>query len=185
MCEARQRTTWGFDIAPAETALASREARRSTGDEFILRRQLEDLDACEVVLIDCPPSLGLLTLNALVAASRLVIVTEPTFLALQGIDELLETHELVRRHYNLGLELTGVIVNRVERTVEHRASVREIVRCFGDGLVWRPHVPKRTVLQDAARVGVPVDRLAGRAAAELRDAFGALASRIEAACAGA
>lgn len=152
--DARRGTTWGFDVAPAETALASREVRRSTGDEFLLRRQLEELDACGVVLIDCPPSLGLLTLNALVAASRLVIVTEPTFLALQGIDELLETQRLVRRHYNPDLELAGVIVNRAERTVEHRASVREIVRCFGDGLVWRPHVPKRTVLQDAAREGV-------------------------------
>lgn len=178
-------TSWGFDVAPAETALGSREARRSTGDEFILRRQLERFDAYDVVLIDCPPSLGVLTLNALVAASRLVVVTEPTFLALQGIDDLLQTHELVRLHYNPGLELAGVIVNRVERTVEHRASVREIVRCFGDGLLWRPHVPKRTLLQDAAREGVPVDRLADRAAVELRDAFDALASRIEAARAAA
>jgi chromosome partitioning protein len=171
---------WAFDLAPAETALASREARRTTGDEFILREQLPELAGYDVVLVDCPPSLGLLTLNALVAASRLVIVTEPTFLALQGIGELLETGELVRRHYNADCELAGVIVNRVERTLEHRASIRELVRYFGDGLVWRPHVPKRTVVQDAAREGVAVDRLSGRAAAELRDAFSALAGRLEA-----
>jgi chromosome partitioning protein len=103
-------TGWGFDLAPAETALASRESRRVTADEFILRRQLADVVGYDVALVDCPPSLGLLTLNALTAASRLVVVTEASFLALQGSDELLETHELVCAHYNGELELAGVIV---------------------------------------------------------------------------
>ena len=91
-------------------------------------------EACagyDVALVDCPPSLGVLTLNALTAASHLVIVTEPSFLALQGIDELLETRELVRAHYNHALALAGVVVNRVERTVEHRLATgrdRELLR---------------------------------------------------------
>jgi chromosome partitioning protein len=90
------RSDWGFDLAPAETALASRESRRATADEFILRRQLARLVAYDIVLVDCPPSLGLLTLNALAAVSRLVVVTEASFLALQGTDELLETFDYVR-----------------------------------------------------------------------------------------
>jgi len=98
-------------MAPAETALASQETRRTTGDEFILHGQLEELVGYEMVLIDCPPSLRLLTLNPLVT-SRLVIVTEPTFVALQGIGELPQTRQLVRWHYNSGLELASVIVNR-------------------------------------------------------------------------
>jgi chromosome partitioning protein len=128
-------TERGFDLAPSETVLASREARRATADEFILRRQLDGMNTYDVVLVDCPPSLGVLTLNALTAASKLVVVTEPSFLALQGIDELLETHDLVRRHYNPRLQLAGVIVNRLERTVEHRGSVAEIVRFCGAELV--------------------------------------------------
>ena len=100
------------------------------------------------MLVDCPPSLGVLTLNALAAASHLVVVTEPSFLALQGIDELLETRDLVRAHYNARLALAGVIVNRVERTVEHRAGLAEIASYFGPDLVWSPQLPKRTVLQD-------------------------------------
>src|SRR4051794_40273130 len=104
---ATRSTDWGFDVAPSETALASRESRRATADEFVLRRQLEGVAGYDVVLIDCPPSLGVLTLNALAAASRLVVVTEPSFLALQGIGELLETQELVRAHYNEGLALGG------------------------------------------------------------------------------
>lgn len=63
------------------------------------------------MLIDCPPSLGRLTIDALTAASQLIVVTEPSFLALQGIKELLDTYDLVREHYNQRLELAGVIVN--------------------------------------------------------------------------
>jgi chromosome partitioning protein len=144
-----------------------------------LRRQLIAVDGYDVVLVDCPPSLGVLTLNALAAASRLVVVTEASYLALQGTDELLETHALVRTHYNPGLELVGVIVNRVERTLEHRHSVVEIERYFGAGLVWSPLLPKRTVLQDASRRGVPVSRLTRRVAGEVAARFAKLARRIE------
>lgn len=173
------RADWGFDLAPAETALASRESRRVTAEEFILRRQLADVVGYDVALVDCPPSLGLLTLNALTAASHLVVVTEASFLALQGTDELLETLELVRAHYNRQLELAGVIVNRIERTIEHRDSVVEIERYFGADLVWRPLLPKRTALQDATRRGVPVGELTRRSARELAGAFATLARRME------
>jgi cellulose biosynthesis protein BcsQ len=106
-------------------------------------------------------------------------VTEPSFLALQGINELLETRDLVGAHYNSGLAIAGVIVNRVERTVEHRAGLPEIVAYFGTDLVWSPHLPKRTVLQDGARRGVPVAGLGGRAAHEVGRGFAELADRIE------
>jgi chromosome partitioning protein len=176
--EAIARTEWGFDAAPAETALASRESRRSTADEFVLRNQLDGVTGYDVVLVDCPPSLGVLTLNALAAASHLVVVTEPSYLALQGIDELLETRDLVRAHYNNRLALAGVIVNRVERTVEHRAGLVEIASYFGPELVWSPHLPKRTVLQEGARRGVPMADLGSRAARELGAGFAELANRV-------
>jgi chromosome partitioning protein len=171
-------TAWGFDAIPAETALASRESRRSTADEFVLRRQLEQVSGYDLVLVDCPPSLGVLTLNALTAATHLVVVTEPSFLSLQGIDELLETRDLVHAHYNGRLALAGVIVNRVERTVEHRAGLAEIESYFGRDLVWSPYLPKRTVLQEGARRGVPVDALPTYAARELARGFAELAERI-------
>jgi chromosome partitioning protein len=154
-------------------------SRRATADEFVLKRQLEGVAGYDVILIDCPPSLGVLTLNALAAASRLVVVTEPSFLALQGIGKLLETQELVRAHYNGDLAFAGVVVNRVERTVEHRAGLDEIVSYFGPDVVWSPLLPKRTVVQDAARRGRPLFELGGAAARELSAAFGGLADRIE------
>ncbi|UUY05104.1 AAA family ATPase [Svornostia abyssi] len=173
-------TTWGFRLAPAETALASREARRSTADEFLLREQLRRLDGFDVVLIDCPPSLGVLTLNALAATTRTVVVTEPAFLALQGIEELLRTHELVVAHYNLELKLAGVIVNRVERTVEHRAGLAELTTFFGAELLWSPWIAKRTVLQEGTRRGVALEDLRSRAAGDVAAVFELLADRIEA-----
>jgi cellulose biosynthesis protein BcsQ len=77
------------------------------------------------------------------------VVTEPSFLALQGTKELLDTYDLVRVHYNEGLDLAGVIVNRWERTLEHRRSVADIKRYFGEGFAWQPYLPKRTALQEA------------------------------------
>ena len=97
---------------------------------------------------------------------------------LQGIQELLDTYELVRAHYNASLALAGVIVNRWERTVEHRSSTAEIERYFGPDLPWQPYVPKRTALQDSARQGIPVHRLPGTVARELADAFEQLAARM-------
>ena len=185
LSDAIAATEWDFDLAPSETALASRESRRSTADEFVLKRQLGTCDGYDVVLVDCPPSLGVLTLNALAAASHLVVVTEPSFLALQGIEELLETHDLVREHYNPDLALTGVVVNRVERTVEHRAGLAEIALYFGPDLVWSPVLPKRTVLQDAARRGRPMSDFRGQAARELVAGFRELADRIGAVRVGA
>lgn len=171
-------TDWGFDLAPSETALASRESRRSTADEFVLRRQLATCGGYDVVLVDCPPSLGVLTLNALAAASHLVVVTEPSFLALQGIEELLQTRDLVCAHYNPELVLAGVVVNRVERKVEHRAGLAEIASFFGPDVVWSPPLPKRTALQDAVRPGRPLRDLRSGAAKELSAEFRALAGRI-------
>ncbi len=82
-----------------------------------------------------------------------MVVAELSFLAVQGIDELLETRDLVRTHYNSRLALAGVIVNGIERTVEHRVGLREIESYFCRGLVWAPGLPKRTVLQNGATRG--------------------------------
>lgn len=178
LADAIETTAWGFDLAASETALASRESRRSTTDEFVLKRQLAGTGGYDVVLVDCPPSLGVLTLNALAAASYLVIVTEPSFLALQGMHELLETYRLVRAHYNPGLELAGVIVNRVERTVEHRVGLAAIASQFGPELIWSPTLPKRTVLQEAARLGVPLAASRSAAAQQVAANFRELADLI-------
>ncbi len=115
-----------LNLAEAELALGGR-----LGRELTLRRALAKLpgDAYELVLIDCPPSLGLLTVNALVAADYALLTAEAQYFALQGVQQALEVIELARDTLNPELELLGVLLNLADmRTVHSRealASLRE------------------------------------------------------------
>ena len=95
-----------IDLAGAETELAS-----VTGREVLLREAVDKVaDAYDYMLIDCPPSLGVLTINALAASNEVLIPLQAHFFALQGLGKLLDTVTLVRRRINPGLEVAGVIL---------------------------------------------------------------------------
>jgi chromosome partitioning protein len=174
-------TRWGLDLVPAERALRSADAELRTGDDAVLPRELETVGDYDLVLVDCPPNLGALTIDALTAVSRALVVTEPTYLALHAMEELLDTLRRVAEKQNPALELAGVVLNRVETTAEHKRSVAEVEDTFGVQ-VWEPHVPKRAVLQDAMRQGVPAQDLQSHThyAAEITEIFDLLADRLEA-----
>ena len=131
------------DVIPANLNLAETELSLGgrMGRELTLRRALAKLpdDAYELVLIDCPPSLGLLTVNALVAADYALITAEAQYFALQGVEQALEVIELARDTLNPELELLGVLLNLADmRTVHSRealASLREQLgeRVLADG----------------------------------------------------
>jgi chromosome partitioning protein len=179
--EALRPTAWGFDLVPADRMLRATDNSIGVGDEGALMRHLGKVRDYDLVLIDCPPSLGALTINALTAASRALVVTEPTFLALHAMDDLLATLRIVAVEQNPSLELAGLVLNRVETTAEHKRSVAELEKAFGAQL-WEPHVPKRAILQDAMRRGVPPQDLQSHShyAAEMTEIFDALAARMEA-----
>ena len=102
-----------LSVAPSQIDLAAAEIELVTtvGREQILRDRLDDETiACDFCLIDCPPSLGLLTLNALAAADEVIIPLQPHFLALQGLGRLLETVSLVQRRINPALRVSGVVI---------------------------------------------------------------------------
>ncbi|MHC4295274.1 MAG: ParA family protein [Planctomycetota bacterium] len=107
-----------IDLAAAEVELVS-----TPGREQILRESLSDNLHCELVMIDCPPSLGLLTLNALAAADEVLIPLQPHFLALQGLGKLLETVSLVQRRINPKLRVAGIIFCMYETTTRLAAEV--------------------------------------------------------------
>jgi chromosome partitioning protein len=104
------------------------------GRELALRRALADLPGeYEVVLIDCPPSLGLLTVNALVAADRALITAEAQYFALQGVEQAMEVVELARDSLNPGLSLLGVLLNLADmRTVHSREALVSLKERFGE-----------------------------------------------------
>jgi chromosome partitioning protein len=178
--KAVRQTDWGVDLAPADRWLRWADSGIAPDHAAVLPRQLDMVSDYDLLLIDCPPSLGALTINALAAASGALVVTEPTFLALHAMEELLDTLHDVAEAQNPSLKLAGVVLNRVETTAEHRNSVAEVEGTFGSTL-WEPHIPKRAILQDAMRLGVPPQDLESHShyATEIAEIFDALAGRIE------
>jgi len=104
------------------------------GRELTLRRALNALpDEYDLVLIDCPPSLGLLTINALVAADWALITAEAQYFALQGVEQAMEVVELARESLNPKLTLLGVLLNLADmRTVHSREALASLKERFGD-----------------------------------------------------
>jgi chromosome partitioning protein len=124
------------DIIPANLSLAEAELMLGgkMGRELTLRRALAALpDDYEVILIDCPPSLGLLTINALVAADWALITAEAQYFALQGVEQAMEVVELARDSLNPKLTLLGVLLNLADmRTVHSREALASLKERFGE-----------------------------------------------------
>lgn len=124
------------DIVPANLSLAEAELMLGgkMGRELTLRRALAKVeDDYDVVLIDCPPSLGLLTINALVAADGALITAEAQYFALQGVEQAMEVVELARESLNPQLELLGVVLNLADmRTVHSREALASLKERFDE-----------------------------------------------------
>jgi chromosome partitioning protein len=123
-------------IIPANLSLAEAELMLGgkMGRELTLRRALTRAgEEYEVILIDCPPSLGLLTVNALVAADHALITAEAQYFALQGVEQAMEVVELARDSLNPGLTLLGVLLNLADmRTVHSREALASLKERFGE-----------------------------------------------------
>ncbi len=124
------------DIIPANLSLAEAELMLGgkMGRELTLRRALADVRAeYELILIDCPPALGLLTVNALVAADRALITAEAQYFALQGVEQAMQVLELARDSLNPELSLLGVLLNLADlRTVHSREALASLQERFGE-----------------------------------------------------
>jgi len=124
------------DVIPANLTLAEAELMLGgkMGRELTLRRALAKLpDDYDVILVDCPPSLGLLTVNALVAAARALLTAEAHYFALQGVEQAMEVVELARDGLNPQLSLIGVLLNRADmRTIHSREALQSLRERFGE-----------------------------------------------------
>ena len=124
------------DIIPANLGLAEAELVLSgkMGRELTLKRALAKVaDRYEIILLDCPPSLGLLTVNALVAADQALISAEAQYFALQGVEQALEVIELARDGLNPDLQWLGVVLNIADmRTVHSREAFASLREQYGD-----------------------------------------------------
>ncbi len=126
-------------IIPANLGLAESELAMSgkMGRELTLRRALREIeDGYDVVLIDCPPALGLLTVNALVAADYALLSSEAQYFAMQGVEQALEVIELARENLNPDLEWLGVVLNIADMRTRHSREAFDSLReHFGEKLI--------------------------------------------------
>ena len=140
------------DLAGAEIELVSLTRR-----EFRLRDSLAGaLPPGAIVLIDCPPSLGLLTLNALVAADAVLVPLQCEFFALEGISQLMRTIERVRRGFNPSLALQGIVLTMFDKRNNLSDLVAADVRGFFGNAVYETVIPRNVRISEAPSHGKPV-----------------------------
>ena len=154
-----QTTVKGLDIIPASVDLAGAEIElvRLEGREKRLKKALDKIrDRYDYIFIDCPPSLGLLTINALTAVDSVLIPIQCEFYALEGVSQLVSTIELVRKSLNPHLRIQGVILSMFDgRTNLSIQVVQEVKRYFGDKL-YATVIPRNVRLAEAPSYGVPI-----------------------------
>jgi len=147
------------DVLPANLGLAESELilAGKMGREMTLRRALrEPSKRYELILIDCPPSLGLLTVNALVAADYAVISSEAEYFSLQGVEQALEVVELAKDSLNPDLEWLGVVLNIADlRTVHAREALVSLKKSFGDRVFEAP-IRRSVAYAESAERGVSI-----------------------------
>ena len=176
-----------LDLAPSSPALAGAtvELVNMSQREYRLRQALAELTPNEgkgtdkqydYVLLDCPPSLGLLTVNALTATDGVVIPVQCEYLALEGLSQLSRAIDLVRRALNPTLQLRGLVMTMFDpRTTLSRQVVEEVQRHF-PGKVFDAIIPRSVRLSEAPSYGEPIISYAPRSAGAL--AYAALAREL-------
>jgi chromosome partitioning protein len=169
----------GLDVVPSTIALAGAELELAPleGRERRLARQLSDITAnYDFLLVDCPPALGLLTINALTAADAVLIPLQCEYYALEGLTQLLATLDLVRDHLNPGLEIAGIVLTMYDARTNLSADVAAEARRHLDGLVFDTVVPRSVRLSEAPSHGVPIQRYSPDSPGAL--AYAALAAEL-------
>jgi chromosome partitioning protein len=165
----------GVDVLPSDFTLQRFDQTRLD----LLRERLHGWAAHDVVLIDCPPTLGLLTHNALVAADLVMVVTEASFPALRGVDSFLDTFDGVRTRHNPELRFGGVILNALDRSREQRLRLRELREAIEADAIWEPVIPRRAVIAESLGAGRTLyDPESGRPGAEVAVLFEQLADKL-------
>lgn len=149
----------GLDILPSSIQLAGAEVEMVSmmAREQILKNALSPiLDRYDYVLIDCPPSLGLLTINALTLAHKVLVPIQCEYYALEGLSQLVNSVKLVRQHLNPSLEIEGVVMTMFDARTNLSAQVVEEVRKFFRNRVYETVIPRNIRLAEAPSYGLPI-----------------------------
>ena len=141
-----------IELVGAEVELVSMMAR-----ETILKRELEEVKGLyDYIFMDCPPSLGLITLNALTAADKILVPIQCEYYALEGLTQLMSTVKLVRQSLNPSLEVEGVVLTMFDGRTNLSLQVVEEVRKFFKNKVYETVIPRNVRLGEAPSYGLPI-----------------------------
>ncbi len=141
-----------MNLAGAEVELVSLLSRESR-----LKNAIDEVaDQYDYVFIDCPPSLGLLTLNALTAANTVLVPIQCEYFALEGLSQLMETVRLVQKHLNKHLSVEGVVLTMFDSRTNLSVEVAEEVRKHFTNRVYQTLIPRNVRLSEAPSFGLPI-----------------------------
>lgn len=147
-----------LDILPCSVELAVAEIELAGFDDrgFILKKELEKISGkYDFIFIDCPPSLSLLTVNALVASNSILIPLQCEFFALEGLSHLLETADRIKDNFNSRLNINGIILTMYDRRNKLTEQVEQDVRgCLGE-MVYKTVIPRNVKLSESPSHGLP------------------------------
>lgn len=158
--EAVVRTEFkNVSIIPATSALAGAEIEMIDIDDRMNRLKMQLLTCrldYDYILIDCPPSLNLITLNALIACDSVIVPMQAEFFALEGLSQLMETIKIVRTKFNSSLEIEGVLFTMFDPRLNVSGQVVEEVEKYLPGKVFETKIPRNVRLSEAPSYGQPV-----------------------------
>jgi chromosome partitioning protein len=148
----------GLDVVPSNKDLAGAEIELVDVEqrEVRLRKCLEGANGYEYIIIDCPPSLGLLTLNALTAARSLLVPIQCEYYALEGVTELFDTLARIRRLHNPSLTIEGLLLTMYDERTNLSAAVAADLRDFYGRQVFQTVIPRNVRLAEAPSYGKPI-----------------------------
>jgi chromosome partitioning protein len=148
-----------FDLAPAGQDLVGAEVELvgKSDRELMLRKALQSVrESYDYILVDCPPSLGLLTLNTLAAADTVLIPIQCEFYALEGLSQLLNTVRLVQRSLNPKLQIEGVLLTMYDQRLNLSRQVSDEANEYFGARVYRTAIPRNVRLAEAPSFGKPI-----------------------------
>jgi len=148
-----------LSVLPSSLALAGAEVELvgEIGREHMLRRGIAEIrEKFDFILIDCPPSLGLLTLNALTASDRLIIPIQAEFYALEGLTQLMKTVNTVTRRLNPPLSVLGILLTMFDSRTKLSLQVADEVKKYFGKKLFRTVIPRTVKLSEAPSFGQPI-----------------------------
>lgn len=148
----------GLTIMPSKGDLVGAEIEISTlaNRETILKTVVGDIQGQDFVIIDCPPAFGLLTINALVSASALIVPVQCEYYAMEGLGRLMGNVDRIRDSFNAGLDLEGIVLTMYDSRINLSRQVENEIRGFFKEKVFQTVIPRNVALAEAPSHGKPV-----------------------------